>query len=45
MNADLAFVLLLLAAAIAMFVRNRPRMDVVALMMTGVVQHASAGTD
>jgi di/tricarboxylate transporter len=32
-NADLALVLLLLAAAIAMFVRNRPRMDVVALMM------------
>ena len=43
MNTDLALVLLLLAAAIAMFVRDRPRMDIVALMMiaalplTGIV--------
>jgi di/tricarboxylate transporter len=33
MNTDLALVLLLLAAAIAMFVANRPRMDAVALIM------------
>ena len=31
MNFDLALVLLLLAAAVAMFVANRPRMDAVAL--------------
>ena len=43
MNADLAIVLVLLAAAIVMFVVNKPRMDVVALIMiaalplTGVV--------
>jgi len=43
LNTDLALVLLLLAAAIAMFVRDRPRMDIVALMMiaalplTGIV--------
>ena len=33
MSVDLAIVLLLLAAAIAMFVINRPRMDAVALIM------------
>ncbi len=33
MTLDLAMVLALLAAAIVMFVRNRPRMDVVALIM------------
>ena len=33
LNTDLALVLILLAAAIAMFVRGRPRMDVVALLM------------
>jgi di/tricarboxylate transporter len=33
LNTDLVFVLILLAAAIAMFVRSRPRMDVVALLM------------
>jgi di/tricarboxylate transporter len=32
-NIDLVLVLILLAAAIAMFVRHRPRMDVVALLM------------
>jgi len=43
MNQDLLIVLLLLAAAIAMFVLNRPRMDAVALIMivmlplTGVI--------
>ena len=43
MSFDLAVVLLLLAAAVAMFVLNRPRMDVVALIMivalplTGVI--------
>jgi len=42
-SADLALVLVLLAAAIAMFVANRPRMDAVALLMivalplTGVI--------
>ncbi|WP_431302840.1 SLC13 family permease [Sediminicoccus sp. BL-A-41-H5] len=33
MNTELALVLLLLAAAIVMFVTNRPRMDAVALLM------------
>ena len=43
MSVDLAVVLLLLAAAVAMFVINRPRMDAVALIMivllplTGVI--------
>jgi di/tricarboxylate transporter len=43
MNTDLILVLLLLAAAIAMFIANRPRMDVVGLLMivllplTGVI--------
>ena len=43
MNADLALALLLLAAAVTMFVINRPRMDAVALIMivmlplTGVI--------
>jgi len=43
MNFDLALVLLLLAAAIAMFVVNRPRMDAVALLvmvampLTGII--------
>lgn len=43
MNTDLALVLLLLAAAVVMFVFNRPRMDAVALLMivllplTGVI--------
>jgi hypothetical protein len=32
MNLDLALVLLMLAAAIVMFVINRPRMDAVALL-------------
>ena len=33
MTTDLAIVLLLLAAAIAMFIADRPRMDAVALIM------------
>ncbi len=33
MNLDLALILLMLAAAIAMFVMNRPRMDAVALLV------------
>jgi hypothetical protein len=33
MNLDLAVVLLLRAAAVAMFVINKPRMDAVALIM------------
>ena len=33
MNTELLLVLLLLAAAIVMFVANRPRMDVVGLLM------------
>src|ERR1700754_3279785 len=43
MNLDLVLVLLMLAAAIAMFVANRPRMDAVALLVmvampfTGVI--------
>ena len=37
MNMDLALVLLLLAAAVAMFVRSRPRMDVVALIVIGAL--------
>jgi di/tricarboxylate transporter len=37
MNTDLAVVLLLLAAAIAMFALNRPRMDAVALIMLTVL--------
>ena len=37
MNLDLALVLLLLAAAVVMFVVNRPRMDAVALMMIVVL--------
>jgi di/tricarboxylate transporter len=43
MNLDLTLVLLMLAAAIAMFVINRPRMDAVALLVmvampfTGIV--------
>jgi hypothetical protein len=36
-NADLAVVLLLLAAAIAMFAMNRPRMDAVGLIMMTVL--------
>ena len=48
MNADLAIVLALLAAAIAMFAANRPRMDavgllmLVALPMTGVITTGDA---
>ena len=48
MNPELIVVLLLLAAAILMFLRNRPRMDVVALLMiaalpfTGVVTVSEA---
>ena len=48
MNAELALVLALLAAAVVMFMRNRPRMDVVALLMiaalpfTGTVTIAEA---
>ena len=48
MNPELIVVLLLLAAAILMFLRNRPRMDVVALLMiaalplTGVVTISEA---
>lgn len=48
MNADLAKVLVLLASAIAMFAINKPRMDVVALIMltalpmTGVVTMGEA---
>ena len=37
MNTDLILVLLLLAAAIAMFIANRPRMDAVALIMIAVM--------
>ena len=37
MNADLAIVLVLLAAAIAMFAINKPRMDAVALIMLTVL--------
>ena len=37
MNTDLAVVLLLLAAAIAMFAINKPRMDAVALLMLTVL--------
>jgi di/tricarboxylate transporter len=37
MNTDLAIVLALLAAAVAMFVANRPRMDAVALIMIAVM--------
>ncbi|WP_426533089.1 SLC13 family permease [Bradyrhizobium sp. McL0615] len=37
MNTDLALVLLLLAAAIVMFVANRPRMDAVALLMIVII--------
>jgi hypothetical protein len=33
MTSDLAIVLLLLAAAVVMFVLNRPRMDAVGLLM------------
>ncbi len=51
MNTDLAVVLLLLAAAVAMFVINKPRMDAVALIMiaalplTGIItmEEALAG--
>ena len=48
MNTDLAVVLTLLAAAIAMFALNRPRMDAVALLMltvmplTGVISMGEA---
>jgi di/tricarboxylate transporter len=48
LNAELALVLGLLAAAVVMFMRNRPRMDVVALLMiaalpfTGTVTIAEA---
>ena len=37
MTADLAIVLVLLAAAVAMFVAERPRMDAVALIMIAVL--------
>jgi di/tricarboxylate transporter len=37
MNADLAIVLSLLAAAVAMFAINKPRMDAVALIMLTVL--------
>ena len=37
MNADLAVVLVLLAAAIVMFAINKPRMDAVALIMLTVL--------
>ncbi|HET7883314.1 MAG TPA: hypothetical protein VFL55_20680 [Acetobacteraceae bacterium] len=37
MSSDLAIVLLLLAAAVGMFVVGRPRMDVVALIMVAVL--------
>jgi hypothetical protein len=37
MTTDLAVILLLLAAAIAMFVVGRPRMDAVALIMIAVM--------
>jgi hypothetical protein len=33
MNPELIVVLLLLVSAVVMFMRNRPRMDVVALLM------------
>jgi di/tricarboxylate transporter len=48
MNADLAIVLALLAASIAMFVLNRPRMDavglvmIVALPLAGIISMAEA---
>jgi di/tricarboxylate transporter len=50
MNTELAIVLLLLAAAVAMFALNKPRMDVVALIMmtvlpfTGVITMGEALT-
>lgn len=37
MNTDLVLVLVLLAAAIGMFIRGRPRMDMVALIMIAVL--------
>ena len=37
MNTNLALVLLLLAAAIVMFMANRPRMDSVALLMIVII--------
>ena len=37
MNTDLVVVLVLLAAAIAMFIVGRPRMDAVALIMIAVM--------
>jgi di/tricarboxylate transporter len=48
MNHDLALVLLMLAAALVMFVINRPRMDAVALLVmvampfTGIITMAEA---
>ena len=48
MHPDLAIILLLLTSAVAMFMRNRPRMDVVALLMiaalpfTGVITISEA---
>ena len=48
MNTDLGLVLLLLAAAVAMFVANKPRMDAVALLMivllplTGIITMGEA---
>jgi di/tricarboxylate transporter len=44
MNGDLALVLLLLVAAIAMFAINRPRMDAVALIMLTVLPFTGAVT-
>ncbi len=48
MSIDLALVLLLLAAAVAMFIANKPRMDVVAILMivllpfTGIITMSEA---
>ena len=48
MSPDLIIILLLLASAVVMFMRNRPRMDVVALLMiaalplTGVITISEA---
>src|SRR5262245_12330530 len=44
MNSDLAIVLVLLAAAIAMFAMNRPRMDAVALIVLTVLPFAGVIT-
>src|SRR5688572_7562204 len=44
MTSDLALVLLLLGAAVAMFIINRPRMDAVALIMIVLLPFTGAVT-